>query len=77
MVYTPRWFVRIALFFVFGIGFLMQANIQEVKGYYLGNSKERIAMFRERYKQVKLIIIDKDEYNKMLSESDYFRRYAF
>ena len=49
----------------------------EVKGYYLGNSKERIAMFRERYKQVKLIIIDKDEYNKMLSESDYFRRYAF
>ncbi len=30
-------------------------------------------MFRERYKQVKLIIIDKDEYNKMLSESDYFR----
>ena len=33
-------------------------------------------MFRERYKQVKLIIIDKDEYNKMLSESDYFRRYA-
>ena len=34
-------------------------------------------MFRERYKQVKLIIIDKDEHNKMLSESDYFRRYAF
>ena len=48
----------------------------EVKGYYLGNSKERIAMFRERYKQVKLIIIEKDEYNKMLAESDYFRRYA-
>ena len=62
--------------FVLGIGFPIQANIQEVKGYYLGNSKERIAMFRERYKQVKLIIIDKDEYNKMLSESDYFRRYA-
>lgn len=48
----------------------------EVKGYYIGNSKKRISMFRERYKDIKLIIIDKNEYNKIISEGDYFRRYA-
>lgn len=47
----------------------------EVKGWKRNDAMKRISMFKERYKDVELIIIDKDEYRK-LSEDGYLRRYT-
>lgn len=46
----------------------------EVKGWRMEKSMKRISMFKERYPDVKFYMIDNDEYNKILSESDYLRR---
>lgn len=49
----------------------------EVKGWKMPKAMKRIAMFRERYPDVKLYIIDEDEYSKVLSEGDYLRGRCF
>lgn len=46
----------------------------EVKGWEMPQSMKRIEMFRERYPEVKFYLIDKKEYGKIISESDYLRR---
>ena len=48
----------------------------EVKGWKMNTSMKRIAMFRERYPNVKYYIIDEYEYRKILSQSDYLWRYC-
>lgn len=45
----------------------------EVKGWKMEKSMERITMFKERYPDVNLYIIDEREYGKILSESNYLR----
>ena len=46
----------------------------EVKGWQIGRSMKQINMFKERYPNEKLYLIDKNEYRKIISESDYLRR---
>jgi hypothetical protein len=46
----------------------------EVKGWKMPSSMKRIEMFRERYPNIKLYMIDEREYKKVISESDYLRR---
>jgi hypothetical protein len=46
----------------------------EVKGWKMPSSMKRIEMFRERYPNIKLYMIDEREYKKVISESDHLRR---
>lgn len=45
----------------------------EVKGWKMKSSMKRIEMFKERYPNIKLYIIDEKEYGKIISQSDYLR----
>lgn len=45
----------------------------EVKGWKMPQAMKRIAMFRERYPNIKFYLIDEKEYGKIISESDYLR----
>lgn len=46
----------------------------EVKGWKMDSSMKRISMFIERYPNVKFYLLDSDEYQRIISESDYLRR---
>ena len=48
----------------------------EVKGWKMPIGMKRIEMFRERYPNETLHIIDKHEYRKAISQADYLRRYT-
>lgn len=48
----------------------------EVKGWEMKNAMKRIEMFKERYPQIKLYLINGKEYNRILSEAGYLRRRA-
>lgn len=46
----------------------------EVKGWQIGRSMKQIEMFKSRYPDEKFYLIDKEEYGKIISESNYLRR---
>lgn len=48
----------------------------EVKGWKMENGMKRIEMFKERYPNIKLYIIDEREYKKVISEANYILRYT-
>lgn len=48
----------------------------EVKGWKMENGMKRIEMFKERYPNIKLYVIDEREYKKVISEANYILRYT-
>ncbi len=46
----------------------------EVKGWQMPNGMKRIAMFRERFQEKKLLIIDENEYKSIISQTDHLWR---